>query len=368
MRIVVAPDSFKDALDAPSVARAIARGIEAGHSDCEIILIPMADGGEGMRDVMVDARGGQRRLVKATGPLGDPVEVVVGLIQHASTAVIELASVSGYSLISKERRDPLKTTTYGLGEVIRIAVESGVEEIILGLGGSATVDGGAGMMQALGMTFLDESGRPMRSHMSGGELHRIRQLVWDNPPDELRHTQFTIACDVLNPACGPNGAAAVFAPQKGADAAGVRLLEKGLMHWAQLLEKVSGRPLQQEPGTGAAGGVALPLLALTSATLVPGVDLVADSVHLANAIGDADLVITGEGCLDGQSMMGKVVGAVGRMAKTADVPCVAIVGKTGPGVEACLEFIKQSYTLECPLEETPSRLVEVGKRVVHELF
>lgn len=368
MRIVVAPDSFKDALDAPSAARAIAQGLEQGMPQCDIITSPMADGGEGTRDVLVDAANGQRRRMTATGPLGEPVEVTVGLIHHASTAVIELASVSGYSLVPKDRRNPLKTTTYGLGEVIRAAIDGGVEEIILGLGGSATVDGGAGMMQALGMTFLDESGRPVRSHMAGGDLRGIRQLIWDKPPEDLKHTQFTIACDVLNPACGPNGAAAVFGPQKGADAAGVQVLEQGLLHWAQLLEKASGRPLREEPGTGAAGGVALPLLALTSSTLVPGVDLVADAIDLANTIGDADLIITGEGCLDGQSMMGKVVGAIGRMAKTADVPCIAIVGKTGPGAEACLEFIKQFHTLECPLEETYSRLVEISKQVANKLL
>lgn len=366
MRIVVAPDSFKDALGAAAVAAAIAEGLGCGRGDHEIICIPMADGGEGTLDVLLDAVAGRRQRVAATGPLGEPVDVAVGLINQASTAVIESALVSGYGLVPKERRDPLRATTYGLGQVIRSVIEAGLEEIILTLGGSATVDGGAGMMQALGMTCLDESGRVIRKHIGGGDLSRIRQLCWDRPPKGIKHVQFTIACDVLNPACGPRGAAAVFGPQKGADAAMVGELERGLSRWVDLLEAASGRELRDEPGTGAAGGVALPLLALSGATLRPGVDLVSETVDLAHHVGAADLVVTGEGRLDGQTMMGKVVGSVGRMSKAAGVPCVAIVGSTGDGAEACDEVLDGVYTLDCPLSQTELRLREVAERVADE--
>lgn len=366
MRIVVAPDSFKDVLGATAVAAAIAEGLRRGRGGHEIICIPMADGGEGTLDVLLNAVAGRRQRVAATGPLGEPVDVAVGLIHHASTAVIESALVCGYGLVPEDRRDPLVVTTYGLGQVIRSVIEAGLEEIILTLGGSATVDGGAGMMQALGMTCLDGSGRVIRKHIGGGNLSQVRQLIWDKPPDGIEHVQFTIACDVLNPACGPRGAAAIFGPQKGADAATVEVLETGLSRWVDLLEAAGGRELRDEPGTGAAGGVALPLLALSDATLLPGVDLVSETVDLAHHVGAADLVITGEGRLDRQSMMGKVVGAVARMSRSAGVPCVAIVGATGDGAEACYEVLDGVYTLDCPLSQTQLRLSEIAERVAGE--
>ncbi len=356
MRVIVCPDSFKGVLSARAAAEAMARGVRAAKPDADVQLLPMADGGEGTLDVLLQAEDGQRRLVAAHGPRGDPLEVPVGLIRHASTAVVEVALVAGYGLISGQRRDPMKTSTFGLGEVIRAAVESEVETIILGLGGSSTIDGGAGMMQALGLALIDVSGRTLPPFAAGGDLQSISRIAWDKPPDHLDQVQFTIACDVLNPACGPNGAAAVFGPQKGADPAQVQILDRGLAHWADLLEAAHGRPIRDEPGTGAAGAVALPLLAMTHSALVPGVDLVAHATGLVEHIGGADLVLTGEGRLDRQSMMGKVVGAVGRMARGADVPCVAIVGETGPGAEDCLSVLDRYHSLDGPLEETAQRL------------
>lgn len=367
MRVVVAPDSFKGVLDARAVARAVAEGVRRARPEAEVVAVPMADGGEGTLDVLVEAAGGNRRQVSAHGPMGDPVEVPIGLVREASAAVIELASVSGYAMVAEGRRDPMEASTYGLGEVIRVVVETDIEEIILAVGGSATVDGGAGMMQALGLTLLDTAGRVIPPPVGGGGLKRIARIEWGDPPANLENVQFTIACDVLNPACGPNGAARVFGPQKGADADGVRVLERGLGHWADLLEGMSGRVIRNEPGSGAAGAVALPLLALAQAALVPGVDLVIEATGLAGRVGGADLVITGEGRLDRQSMMGKVVGSVGRMARAAGVPCVAIVGAAGPGAEACLEVIDRYETLDAPIEQTALRLAEVARRVVGAL-
>jgi len=206
----------------------------------------------------------------------------------------------------------------------------------------------------------------MDSPVVGGDLVRIGRISWDHPPANIDNVQFTIATDVLNPVCGPNGAAAVFGPQKGADAIAVRVLEAGLSNWADLLEGICRRRIRDEPGTGAAGGVALPLLALTSAMIVPGVDLVAEATGLAAKIAEADLVLTGEGCLDRQSMMGKVVGAVGRMCKAVDVPCVAIVGKTGEGVEECRGVIDQWCTLDDAIDQTAMRLVDVAQCVAAE--
>jgi glycerate kinase len=366
MHVVIAPDKFKGVLDARAAADAIGRGVRAAHPDARISLVPMADGGEGTLDVLMTALGGNRRLVDATGPRGAAVQAGVGLIRQASCAIIEMAQVCGLSLLKPDQRNPLKTTTFGLGQVIRSAIESGVEEIILCLGGSATVDGGAGMMQALGMEFRDLDGRLITEALVGADLSRIGAINWPAQPEGIEQIRFTIACDVLNPACGPHGAAAVFAPQKGADAAGVALLEKGLAHWADLLESLCGRRIRDEPGAGAAGGVALPLLAFLGASLMPGVDLVSEAVSLASKIADADLVITGEGCLDRQSMMGKVVGAVGRMARAVDVSCIAIVGTTGAGVDDCLNALDGWRTLNGPVSETAQRLEDSAARVAQE--
>lgn len=363
MRVVVATDSFKGVLDAPSAARAMADGVRRAVPGVDVDMAPMADGGEGTLDVLVDAAGGQRRRLQVSGPLGDPTEACVGLIHHASTAIVELASAVGYALISAERRNPIKTSTFGLGEVLRATIDSGIENIILTLGGSATVDGGTGMMQALGMTFVDRAGREIPPPITGGDLDRIHRYLWVSPPENIENIQFTIACDVLNPACGANGAAVVFGPQKGADAAGVELLDRGLSRWADLLEDSCRCDIRNEPGTGAAGGVALPLVALADATLIPGVDLVSEAVGLAAMIGNADLVLTGEGRLDRQSLMGKVVGSVGRMCKATDVPCVAIVGATGDGADACLDVIDRYETLDAPFSDTERRLAEVAEQV-----
>lgn len=364
--VVIAPDKFKGVLDAPAVARAIGSGVLKSRPDAEVVLAPMADGGEGTLNILVEAMSGQRRLAPATGPLGDFLEAPVGLVNQATTAIVELASVSGYALIPDERRNPLQTTTYGLGEVIRAAIETEVEEIILALGGSATVDGGAGMMQALGLTCLDREGRAIPAPVRGGDLFRIARILWDRPPESLADVRFTIAVDVLNPACGPNGAATVFGPQKGANAEGVAVLERGLSSWATLLEGAAGRSLRDEPGTGAAGGVALPLLALCSAHIVPGVDLVSEANGLAERIVSADLVITGEGRLDRQSIMGKVVGAVARMSQAGGVPCVAIAGALGDGADECLRTLSDCLTLDAPLEMTAARLTEVGATAASE--
>jgi glycerate kinase len=368
MRVVIAPDSFKGVLDAQSAAEAIAAGVRRARPGAEIDLVPMADGGEGSLDVLVDAARGHRRRAPAHGPLGDEIDVTIGLINDAATAVIEMARVSGYALVPAHPRDPLRATTFGLGEAIRAVVDAQIEDVILCIGGSATIDGGAGMMQALGLSLRDAAGRPLREPVGGGMLCDIHRISWDAPPPNIENVQFTIAHDVLNPACGPSGAAAVFGPQKGADAAAVALLDRGLEHWAKILGQACGRRIRDEPGTGAAGGVALPLLALANASLVPGVDLVCQAVDLVSRMAGARLVLTGEGRIDRQSLMGKVVGAVGRMARSANVPCVAICGAAGEGADECLAVLDAFRTLDAPLDKTGDRLAEVAAQTAEEML
>ncbi len=366
MHIVVAPDSFKGVLDARSAASAIAAGALRACPNAVIDVVPMADGGEGTLDCVLQGTPGNRRRVAAHGPLGEPLEVTVGLIHAASTAIVELALAAGHALVPADRRNPLNTTTYGVGEVMRSACAAGIDEVVVAVGGSATVDGGAGMMQALGLTLLDRLGRRIPSPIGGGRLLEVDRLIWSDPPHNLEDIRFTVACDVLNPLCGPNGAAEIFGPQKGADPGTVRILARGLEHWADTLEHFCGRTVRHEPGCGAAGGVAAPLLALCRAEIVPGVDFVIELNGLRDRIGRASLVLTGEGRLDAQSLMGKVVGAIGRIARSADVPCIALVGEVDSESKACLQALDRVLDLNAPLEETASRLTILAEDAVRE--
>lgn len=366
MIILIAPDKFKGSISAQTAADAIADGLYASARarkpplDLDLRLFPMADGGDGTLECLLAAWGGRRQQTTAIGPLGDEIQVPIGLVQDASTAIVEAATVIGHALVPRGRHDPLVASSIGLGQVLRSVIETGVENILLGLGGSATVDGGAGMMQAMGLRLLDAAGRELPRPIGGGHLRDIDRIVWRDPPANLEAVQFTIAVDVLNPLCGPDGAARVFGPQKGADPRGVDILDNGLSHWADVLAKATGNDTRNEPGTGAAGGIALPLLSLTRAAITPGVDLVMEAHRIADAIGSADLVITGEGRLDGQSLMGKVVGAIARMSHSVGVPCVALVGAVGPGVDQFNSLNLRHVVIGGTIEETADRLSDAA--------
>ncbi|MGE3773278.1 MAG: glycerate kinase [Gammaproteobacteria bacterium] len=325
MKIVIAPDSFKESLDAPAVAKAIEKGLERVLPGVDCVRAPLADGGEGTVEAVVAATGGRRIRRTVRGPLGEAVTAVFGLLPDGS-AVIEMAAASGLPLIPPARRNPLKTTSYGTGQLIRAAVERGARRIVVGIGGSATNDCGAGMAQALGAVFRDERGRVLTKPLGGGDLAAVASIELEDLATLLAGVELLVACDVRNPLCGPRGASAVFGPQKGASPAQITLLDAHLQHFGRLLESSSGRRVMKRPGAGAAGGLGAALMGLCGGRLVPGVELVMELVGLDRMLDGADLVITGEGRIDAQTAFGKTPAGVARLAQARGVPVVGLGG------------------------------------------
>jgi glycerate kinase len=334
MKIIVAPNSFKGSLSATQAAKAIARGVKDAFPDAEVVEIPVADGGEGTVEALVSAHGGTYEWVNVEGPLGDPVLASYGLIDNGKTAVAELASASGYVLVSPAMRDPRKTSTFGFGQLLEAARKSGARQIIAGIGSSATNDGGVGMAQALGYRFLDTAGRELPR--GGAALIRLDRIDDSNLDPGWRSVRVRVACDVTNPLTGPEGASAVYGPQKGADPITVRMLDRALGHLADVIERQYGKRVADLPGAGAAGGTGAGLMAFLDAKLVSGAALVVDASGLEPALKGADLVITGEGRADNQTAYGKAPGEVARRAQAAGVPTVLIAGTKGAGWETLL--------------------------------
>lgn len=332
MKIVIAPDSFKESLSAAEVAREIRAGFAEIFPDADYRLLPVADGGEGTVEALVAATGGEHVALSVTGPLGAPVEAFYGLTGDGHTAVIEMAAAAGLALVPPERRDPLVTATAGVGELIRAALDRGARHLVVGLGGSATNDGGAGMATALGARLLDHQGRPIGP--GGGALADLARIDLSGLDPRLADCAIEVACDVDNPLVGPDGASAVFGPQKGATPAMVAALDHGLARFAAAIEAATGRAVADLPGGGAAGGLGAGLHALVGARLRPGAAIVMEAVGLDAAVADADLVITGEGRIDGQTIHGKTPVGVATVAKRHGKPVIAIAGSLGPGVAA----------------------------------
>jgi glycerate kinase len=335
VRILVAPDKFKGTLTAEQAARAIAAGWRRARPADEIDEVPMADGGEGTLDALVAALGGERRHVRVTGPLGDPVDAAFAVVPAAAgpTAVVEMARASGLGLVSEARRDALRATTRGTGELIAAACRESPAEVLVCIGGSATTDGGAGMAQGLGVRLLDAGGQEIGP---GGaallDLALVDATVLDRT---VRATRFVVACDVDNPLVGPSGAAAVYGPQKGASPEDVVLLDRALGHYAAVLHRDLGVDVRELPGAGAAGGLGAGLVAFLGARLRPGVDLVMAAVSLPERLANAALVVTGEGRLDDSSLRGKVPSGVLRAARESGVPALIACGRADvevPGV------------------------------------
>lgn len=369
MRIVIAPDSFKGSAPAQVVARALAAGWQREWPETHIDQVPVADGGEGTVDVMVHATGGRFVETVVTGPLGRPVPARFGLLGDGKTAVIEMAAASGLPLVPPEARDPRRTTTRGTGELIRAALDAGARRVIVGIGGSATNDGGAGMAQALGVRFLDAEGRELAP--GGAALRRLERIDVSGLDPRIEEAEFVVACDVDNPLYGPRGASYVFGPQKGATPAMAAELDEALAHYADVLRRDLGVDVAQVPGAGAAGGLGAGLLAFCRARLRPGAGIVLETVGLERYVRAADLVITGEGRLDGQSARGKAPVAVARLAKRWGKPVIAVAGALADdadalvdvGVDAMMAITPGPMPVEEAMARTEELLEVCGRRL-----
>lgn len=333
MRVVIAPDSFKESLSAREVAEAIAAGWRAMRPDDELLLVPIADGGEGTVDALVTAAGGWIAHETVTGPMGEPVRAAYGVLSAGPTAVVEMAAASGLALVPVEARDPLVATSRGTGELLLAAsCVKDVAKIVIGIGGSATNDGGAGFAQALGYRLLDEAGNELPP--GGAALAALAKI--EAPEVPLNLPELVVACDVNNPLCGPHGASAIYGPQKGASPAQVAQLDAALAHYADVVEEFLGHAYRAVPGAGAAGGMGFALMAFAGATLRPGIAIVAELTRLEEQLALCDLVITGEGRADAQSLMGKAVGGVLGMAVKQGKPVAVLAGALGEGHTALL--------------------------------
>jgi glycerate 2-kinase len=348
---VLAPDSFKESMTAKEVCIAMEKGIKKALPEAVCIQVPMADGGEGTVQSLVDASEGKIYPVTVTGPLGTPVEASFGILGDGETAAIEMASASGIHFVNKETKNPLVTTTYGTGELIKAALDQGVRKIIIGIGGSATNDGGAGMAQALGVRLLDENGEELG--FGGGALGRLATVDGTGIDPRLKDTKIYVASDVTNPLCGEKGASHVFGPQKGATPEMVQTLDANLAHYAGVLKEQLGKDLIDFPGAGAAGGLGAGLLAFTSAELRSGIELVIDFTKLEDKVKMADFVLTGEGGIDFQTQYGKTPYGVAQAAKKYGKPVIALAGYVGEvdvlydkGIDAIFGILPKATSLE----------------------
>ena len=355
---MIAPDKFKWSLSASDAARAMAQGVHAASPDATVFSFPMADGGEGTVEWLLwPRRQGSIVSVTVTGPLGEPREAEYGLLGDGSTAVLEMASASGLKLVPADRRDPLRASTRGTGQMLRSALDRGIRQFIVGIGGSATNDGGAGFAQAVGYRLLDREGRDLPP--GGGALDRLDRIDVSERDPRLDQAQIRVACDVDNPLCGPRGASAVYGPQKGADAEMVARLDRNLAHFAKIVQRDLGIDIRDLRGAGAAGGLGGGLIAFANGRLEPGIDLVIESVRLRDGLASADLCLTGEGAIDASSGSGKTAVGIARLARGLGVPTLAFAGTLGEGAEAVLEEGIVAFFSICPgpieLDEAISR-------------
>ena len=372
--ILAAPDSFKGSLSAARAALALAEGALRASPGEEVLQVPLADGGEGTVEAFLAALGGKKVPARVKGPLGNEVDAFFGLLEDGDTAVVEMAAASGLPLVPPEKRDIMKASTFGTGLLIRAALEAGARKILVGLGGSATCDGGAGMAQALGFSLLDKEGKELPP--GGGSLVRLAALDPSAKHPALEEARFLAACDVTNPLLGPRGAAAVFAPQKGAGPGEVEILERGLRRLAEVLKDRLGRDVAEFPGAGAAGGLGAGLAGFLGASLEPGFELVARALGLEEKITKARLVLTGEGRLDGQTSMGKAPLGVVRLCRRHEVPVIALAGELGPGYRHLFEEGLTSAFSICPgpvslekaMEEGEALLADAAERAVRAFF
>lgn len=351
LKIIIAIDSFKGSLSSLQAGKAASEGIKAVYPQAETVIFPIADGGEGTVDALCEGLGGVKKSVEVTGPLGEKVNAVYGIVKN--TAIIEMASASGITLVPEAKRDPLRTTTYGVGELIRDAIDSGCRNFIIGIGGSATNDGGTGMLRALGFRFLDSDGNDIK--LCGEGLKELKSIDKSGALPQLSECTFNIACDVTNPLCGENGCSAVFGPQKGATPEDIALMDGWLSSYAEL----SGGD-KDVPGAGAAGGLGYAFMTFLGGRLQKGIDMVLRETKIEQEIASADMVITGEGRLDSQTVMGKAPVGVARIAKKYSLPVIAFSGCVtrdadicnDHGIDAFFPVLRSVVTLEEALDTT----------------
>lgn len=356
MKVVVAIDSFKGSLSSMEAGQAIAEGVKRVHQNAEVVVRPLADGGEGTVEALVEGMGGIFVTKEVTGPLGEKVEAVYGVIESkedsSKTAIIEMSAAAGITLVSEESRNPMNTTTYGVGELILDAIERGCRRFIVGIGGSATNDGGVGMLQALGYDFLTREGKAIS--YGGDGLRELASIKDVNVHPKLKECTFKVACDVTNPLCGENGSSAIFGPQKGATPEMVQELDQLLLHYAELSMEINANADRFYPGTGAAGGMGFAFLSYTSATLESGIQIVLTETKLEKLLETADFVVTGEGRLDGQTALGKAPIGVASLAKKHQKKVLAFAGAVTPdakecnqhGIDAFFPILREVITLQ----------------------
>jgi glycerate kinase len=352
MKIIIAPDSFKGSLTAQEAAVAMAQGVRSALPAAETDLLPMADGGEGSLDALISATNGIGKEIEVLDPLGRPIKGRYGVLGDGKTAVIEMAAVSGLLLLNNRERNPLKTSTYGTGQLIRHALESGFRELVICLGGSSTNDCGTGMAQALGVRFFRKDGSEIAQNMCGELMGEVDSLDVSNLPSAIRQSEVAAACDVRNPLLGEKGTSLIYSPQKGATPEIARRLEENMKSFVEVAEKTTGRRVRDIPGAGAAGGLGAGLMLFLDAELRSGIDIVLDACKFIERIKDADLILTGEGKIDNQTAFGKTIAGIALKAKSANVPVIAFGGIVEDAENLRELGIKKIY----PISQSPISL------------
>ncbi len=370
MKFVLAPDSFKESMTSMEACLAMEKGIKKVFNDAECIKVPMADGGEGTVDALVNATEGKVAWVEVTNPLGKKIKANYGILGDGKTAVIEMAKASGIELIDRAERNPYVTTTYGTGEIIKDAVNKGIKHILIGIGGSATNDAGTGMLQALGVKLLDANKQEIA--FGGAELEKIEYIDKGNLDEFLKDVTIEVACDVTNPLVGENGASYIFGPQKGATPEMVKVLDNNLRHFALKVKESFGIDIAEVPGSGAAGGLGGALLGFLNAELRSGIDLVIKYTNLEEKIKACDYIFTGEGSIDGQTILGKTPVGVSKLGKKYNIPVIAFAGKVEPkssnlyseGIKSICSIMRGVENLDDALKNGASNLERTVENVV----
>ncbi|QUW21321.1 glycerate kinase [Sporosarcina sp. Marseille-Q4063] len=374
MKIIIAPDSFKGSLSAVEVANAINRGVKNAYAEAETHLLPVADGGEGTMETLIAATYGEKREVVVVGPLGNEVKAAYGILGDGETCVIEMASASGLALVPEGKLAPLDATTYGAGQLIKQALDDGFSSFIIALGGSATNDGGAGMLQALGLKLLDKMGKEVG--YGGGKLADIERIDTQYFDSRIKNSKFLVASDVQNPLIGLNGASHIFGPQKGATPDDVKILDENMSHWADQIATVTGVSLHDLPGAGAAGGIGGAFQAFFPAKMERGVDVVLEYVNFHGYLKNTDLVITGEGQVDYQTASGKTPLGVAQAAMSENVPSIILAGAVGKGIEILYDYgvvsvhsiVDKPMTLCESMSQAASLLEKSAEQIIRSYF